>query len=94
GIGIRRVVGASAPQVALLLVGQFTRPVLLANLVAWPAAWWLLSRWLEQYAVRIEMTPLPFLAAGLGALALAALVVLVHALRVAAAPPVAALRHE
>jgi len=93
-IGIRRVVGASKPQVALMMVGQFTRPVLLANLLAWPAAWWLLSRWLERYAVRIELTPLPFIAAGLGALALAAAVVAIHALRVAAAPPVTALRYE
>lgn len=93
-IGIRRVVGASMTDVVRLLAWQFARPVLIANLLAWPVAWWLMMRWLEQYTVRIDPGPAPFLLAGGMALAVALAVVAVHALRVALAPPVRALRYE
>ncbi|QJE73827.1 FtsX-like permease family protein [Aerophototrophica crusticola] len=93
-IGIRRVVGAGVGDVLRLLAWQFTRPVLLANLVAWPVAWWLLSGWLEQFTVRITLGPEPFIAAGTAALVVALATVSLHALRVALAPPARALRYE
>lgn len=73
---------------------QFTRPMLLANLIAWPVAWVLLARWLEGYAVRVELGLLPFMAAGAAALALAMGTVAVYAVRIATAPPVLALRGD
>ncbi len=93
-IGIRRVVGAGVLDIVRLLAWQFTRPVLLANLLAWPVAWWLLSRWLEQFAVRIELGPTPFVLAMSAALVAAVATVTVHAVRVALAPPIQALRYE
>ncbi|TWB24854.1 putative ABC transport system permease protein [Nitrospirillum amazonense] len=93
-IGVRRVVGAKVPDIMGLMAWQFTRPVLLANLVAWPVAWWALHQWLLQFTVRVDQAPLTFLAAGAVALAVALATVAVHVIRVASAPPVAALRYE
>ncbi len=93
-IGIRKVMGASVGDLVRLLVWQFSRPVLIANLVAWPVAWFGLSRWLEGFAYRIALDPLLFVAAGLGALIIAWATVAGHAARVAAEKPVRALRYE
>ncbi|MDZ5650358.1 ABC transporter permease [Nitrospirillum sp. BR 11828] len=93
-IGIRRVAGARARDIAWLMTWQFARPVLLANLLAWPLAWWGLHRWLGQFAVRVDQGPGTFLAAGAVALAIAAATVAVHVLRLTLAPPAGALRYE
>ncbi|MFV3128809.1 ABC transporter permease [Niveispirillum sp. KHB5.9] len=93
-IGIRKVLGASVPDLIRLLVWQFSRPVLVANLIAWPAAWYGLSRWLEGFAYRVDLNPLVFLAAGAGALMIAWVTVAGHAARVAVEKPVKALRYE
>ncbi|MDE1150374.1 MAG: ABC transporter permease [Azospirillaceae bacterium] len=93
-IGVRRVVGAGVGDILGLLAWQFSRPVLLANLIAWPLAWWGLHHWLIQFAVRVDQGPGTFLAAGVIALAVALATVAVHVIRVAKAPPVTALRYE
>ncbi|TWB43224.1 ABC transporter permease [Nitrospirillum pindoramense] len=93
-IGMRRVVGARVGDILRLLAWQFTRPVLLANLVAWPVTWWGLHQWLMQFTVRVDQAPLTFMAAGALALAVALATVAVHVIRVASAPPVGALRYE
>jgi len=61
-IGIRQSLGASRWKIARLLVFQFLRPVLLANLIAWPAAWLVLDRWLNQFEDRVPLGPWFFLA--------------------------------
>jgi putative ABC transport system permease protein len=63
-LAIRKVLGATRGAVVKLLVGRFLRPVLLANLLAAPIAYWVLSQWLVQFEDRIAITPLPFLASG------------------------------
>ena len=93
-IGIRKVLGASVPDLVRLLVWQFSRPVLIANLIAWPVAWYGLSRWLENFAYRVDLNPLLFLSAGAGALVIAWATVAGHAARVAMEKPVRALRYE
>ncbi|TWB56356.1 ABC transporter permease [Nitrospirillum viridazoti] len=93
-IGIRRVVGARARDIAWLMVWQFARPVLLANLVAWPLAWWGLHRWLGQFTVRVDQGPGTYLAAGAAALAAALATVAIHVIRVTRAPAANALRYE
>jgi putative ABC transport system permease protein len=93
-IGIRKVLGARTRDIIRLLVWQFTRPVLLANLIAWPVAWWAMRNWLDEFQSRIEIGPGPFLAAGLLALAIAAATIIGHAIRVARANPIHALRYE
>jgi putative ABC transport system permease protein len=93
-IGIRKALGASTRQILVLLLWQLSRPVLLANLVAWPLTWWLMRRWLNGFAERIPLQPWLFPAAGLIALALALLSVGTLAYLVARQKPVHALRYE
>ncbi|MGF7149309.1 putative ABC transport system permease protein [Sphingomonas zeicaulis] len=93
-IGIRKVLGAKTIDIVRLLVWQFTRPVLIANLIAWPIAWWVMRDWLNQFDVRIGLGPTPFLTAGLLALVIAVLTISAHAWRVARTNPVHALRYE
>ncbi|MBA2919650.1 FtsX-like permease family protein [Sphingomonas sp. MAH-20] len=93
-IGIRKVFGASIADIVRLLVWQFTKPVVIANLIAWPAAWWIMRDWLNQFDARIALTPGPFLLAGLIAFAIAIGTVAGHAIRIARTNPIHALRYE
>jgi putative ABC transport system permease protein len=93
-IGIRKVFGARDRDVALLLLWQFSLPVLIANLIAWPIAWYYLHDWLNGFAYRISLSPLYFVGVGVIALVIAWLTILGHALRVARANPIHALRYE
>ncbi|HLY07157.1 MAG TPA: ABC transporter permease [Rhizomicrobium sp.] len=93
-IGIRKAFGARTPDIVRLLLWQFSIPVLIANVVAWPVAYYYLHNWLETYAYRISLDPLYFAAAGGAALLIAWITVAGHAVRVARANPVHALRYE
>ena len=93
-IGLRKVFGGSTRDVVKLLLWQFSVPALIANLIAWPLAWYYLRGWLEGFAYRISLSPLYFLGAGTVALLIAWLTVLAHALRVGRATPIGALRYE
>ena len=93
-IGIRKTLGASERSVLGLLIRDFTRWVLLGNLIGWPLAWFWAERWLEAFAFRIDVGVGPFLAAGAGAFAIAVLTVAYQAARAARANPVEALRYE
>jgi putative ABC transport system permease protein len=73
---------------------QFTKPVLWANLIAWPSAWFLTSRWLQGFAHHVNMQPLLFAASSAMAIVIALLTVSVHCWLVARAKPVTALRYE
>jgi putative ABC transport system permease protein len=93
-IGVRKVFGASTSDIVFLLLWQFSFPVLAANAIAWPIAFYYLRHWLEGYAYRISLSPIYFLCAGLFALTIAWATVFVHAFRVARASPVHALHYE
>jgi putative ABC transport system permease protein len=93
-IGIRKVLGASTRDVFRLLVGQFLRPVVIANLIAWPVAFVLMREWLGSFDQRIELHPGYFLAATGLALVVALLTVTGQAFRVAKCDPGNALRYE
>lgn len=93
-IGIRKVFGARSRDIVRLLLWQFSIPVLVANIIAWPVAWFFLRHWLEGYAYKIFLSPLYFLAAGVIALVIAWLTVIIHTLLVARASPILALRYE
>jgi putative ABC transport system permease protein len=93
-IGIRKVFGARARDIVRLLVWQFAKPVVLANLIAWPVAWWLMRDWLNTFDARIDLGPGPFLLAGLLAFAIAVGTIAGHALKVSRANPIHALRYE
>jgi putative ABC transport system permease protein len=93
-IGLRKTFGAKTRDIILLLLWQFSIPVLIANLIAWPIAYYYLHGWLESYAYRISLNPLYFVGAGAVALVIAWATVIVHAARVARANPIHALRYE
>ena len=93
-IGLRKTFGASTGNIVWLLIRQFSVPVLIANAIAWPVAWYYLHGWLNGFAYRITLSPLYFVAAGAAALAIAWATVFVHAWRVAHANPIHALRTE
>jgi putative ABC transport system permease protein len=63
-IGIRKVLGARVRDIVRLLVWQFSKPVMIANLIAWPIAWWVMRDWLNGFDTRITLGPTPFLLAG------------------------------
>jgi putative ABC transport system permease protein len=93
-IGVRKAMGASTIDILRLLIWQFTQPVLWANLIAWPLAWWAMDHWLHGFAYRVDLPPWLFLAATALALLIAWATVSVHAWLVARAKPVTALRYE
>jgi putative ABC transport system permease protein len=93
-IGIRKVLGARTRDIVRLLVWQFSRPVIIANIIAWPIAWWMMRDWLNGFDQRISLTPVPFLIAALIALGIAIVTVVGHAVRIARANPIHALRYE
>ena len=93
-IGVRKVLGATVAGLVARLSRDVAVPVVVGLAVAAPLTWWALGRWLDGFAERVALTPLPFLAAGLGALALALLTAGVHTVRAATADPVRALRSE
>lgn len=93
-IGIRKTLGATSTDVVKLLVGQFMRPVLIANLFAWPLAWFAMRTWLAGFDDRVALSPLFFVAASLLTLVIAVATVLAQSLRASRATPAWALRHE
>ncbi|MCB0290042.1 MAG: ABC transporter permease [Calditrichaeota bacterium] len=93
-IGIRKVLGASIPGLIALLSKDFIKPVLLANLIAWPLAYWGMRNWLAGFVYHTEMGILVFVAAALLALLIALLTIIYQALKVALANPVKSLRYE
>jgi putative ABC transport system permease protein len=93
-IGVRKAMGASTFDVMRLLLWQFTKPVLWANLVAWPLAFWAMDHWLHGFAYRVDLPAWLFVAAAVIAVAIAWATVSVHAWMVARAKPATALRYE
>jgi putative ABC transport system permease protein len=93
-IGIRKVLGARTRDIVRLLVWQFSKPVILANLIAWPIAWWAMRDWLNRFDARIALGPGPFLLAAFVAFVIAVATVGGHAIRIARSNPANALRYE
>ena len=93
-IGIRKVLGARTRDIVRLLVWQFSKPIVVANLIAWPVAWWVMRDWLNTFDARVDLGPAPFIMAGLLALFIAIATIAAHAIKVARANPIHALRYE
>ncbi len=93
-IGIRKVLGASISNILLLLSREFVKWVLVANIIAWPIAYFAMNKWLQNFAYRINIGWWTFLLAGAMALVIAILTVSYQAIRAATANPVEALRYE
>jgi len=95
-VGVRKVMGAGIIDITFLFIWQFARPVLWANLIAWPIAVWVMLRWLEEFPYRIDawvLLPL-CLGAGVFALLVAWITVGGNAAKVARSNPIHALRYE
>jgi putative ABC transport system permease protein len=93
-IGIRRVLGASISRIAVLIAKESTGCILLANLIAWPIAWYAMNRWFQNFAYRTPITLWPFILSGGLAILIALVTMSIQTLKAASANPVDALRYE
>jgi len=93
-IGIRKVLGATAPNIILLLVREFTKWIVIAVVVAWPAGYFLMNSWLQNFAYRIDLGAVTFITAAGIALLIAVFTVGYQAVKAALSSPVNALKYE
>jgi putative ABC transport system permease protein len=93
-IGIRKVLGASVPDITKMLSKDFLRLVIIAIVIASPIAWWAMSKWLEDFAYRVSISWWIFVVAGALALLIAMLTVSLQAIKAAIANPIKSLRTE
>ncbi len=93
-IGIRKVLGATARGIFLKLSADFSKGVVAANILAWPAAYLLMNNWLESFAYRIDLQWWMFAVAGLLALLISLLTVSLQSIKAALANPAASLKYE
>jgi len=93
-IGIRKVLGASTSNVALILSRDFLILVAVSNIIAWPVAYYFMNKWLQDFAYRINMSWWIFIFAGCIVLAIALITISFQAIKAATANPVESLRYE
>jgi putative ABC transport system permease protein len=93
-IGIRRVLGAKVSLIILLLTKEFAKWVIIANLIAWPVAYFTVKQWLKGFAYRIDLGWEIFVFSAITALVIAVATVSYQAIKAAISNPVNALRYE
>jgi putative ABC transport system permease protein len=93
-IGIRKVLGAQVSGIVMLLSKEFAKWVLIANVIAWPIAYYVMERWLDSFAYRTFIGISTFIVATLLAFAIAILTVSFQAFKAALSDPVKSLRHQ
>jgi len=93
-IGIRKVLGASFSGILVLLNKDFAKRVLVANLIAWPLAYYAMNKWLQNFAYRIRINIWMFLASAAAALFIALFTVSYQTIRASRSEPVDSLRYE
>jgi len=93
-IGVRKVLGASTANILLLLSKEFSKWVLMANIIAWPVAYYMMHRWMQNFAYRTRIGLWSFLFSALLALIIALFTVSYQSVRAALADPVDCLRYE
>ncbi len=91
-VGIRKVVGASMSGILYLLSKEFTIWVLVANMIAWPAAYYVMNRWLQTFAYHVELNVWIFIFSGLLALLIAWITVSYQSIKIARSNPATSLR--
>lgn len=93
-IGIRKVLGSSVSGIIFLLTRNYMRWVIVANLFAWPAAYFVVNRWLQSFSYRTSVGISPFILAVVITIAVALLSVILQTLKAATTNPVHSLRYE
>lgn len=93
-IGVRKVLGASVQRIVLLLSGNFLKLVLIANIIAWPLAWYAMNRWLSGFAYRINITWITFAIIAFVSVLIALITISFQAIKAAVVNPVKSLRSE
>jgi putative ABC transport system permease protein len=93
-IGIRKVLGATAPGIVSLLMREFVILVIIANVIAWPVAYFVMNGWLRDFAYRISIGAWIFIVAGMLTLLIAMLTVIFQATKAALMNPIDSLRYE
>ncbi|MCF7910895.1 MAG: ABC transporter permease [Candidatus Cloacimonetes bacterium] len=93
-IGIRKVLGSSIWSIVVLLTSDFIKWVLIANLVAWPLAWYAMNTWLQNFAYRTSLNPLLFALSGFAALMIAIITVSFHTIKAASQNPANIMKYE
>ncbi len=93
-IGIRKVLGASIPEIIFLLSKEFSKWVIIANVIAWPVAYYIMNTWLSSFAYRISIGFGIFILSGIIALFIALITVGTQTIKAAVANPVKSLRYE
>jgi putative ABC transport system permease protein len=91
---VRKVLGASVQNIVLLLSGHFIKLVIIANLIAWPLAWFAMQKWLQDFAYRIEVNWLVFALVALLSVLIALITISFQSVKAAIANPVKSLRSE
>ena len=93
-MGIRKVLGSTSTNIILLVSRKFIVLIGLATLIASPITWWLLNDWLEQFAYKVNLNPLIFLASGLGVITVTFISISIQSLKVSHINPSEALRMD
>ena len=93
-IGIRKVLGSSVSKIVILISKEFIKLVILANILAWPVAYFAINKWLQSFAYRINIGLLAFVIATALALTIALITVSFQAIKAATANPVDSLKYE
>jgi len=93
-IGIRKVLGATISNVTFHLIKNYTKWILLANLIAWPTAYILMDNWLQNFAYRIDLTVTPFIISAIIAFVISLVTISFQAINAALSNPIDALKYE
>ena len=93
-VGIRKVLGASIPRIAILLSKEMLIWIVISNIISWPIAYYLAKQWLNNFSYRIDLSVGIFLMSGVLAIFIAMLTVNVRVIKAANENPVRSLRYE
>lgn len=93
-IGIRKVLGAGTFNITMLLTKEYFVLIIIANLLAWPIAYWFTEGWLSNYSYRTSITPWPFILASIIAIIIASITAASQTIKAAHKNPVNSLRYE
>lgn len=93
-IGIRKVLGASIVEIIVLLSKEFTKWVLIANIIAWPVAYYFMNNWLTNFAYRTEISFWVFIISGIATLLIALFTICIQIYKAASSNPIESLKYE